>query len=153
MGIRTVEIDLSGLVVTPSAEGLLELKRAILHDTTLRQWLYPLVPVIVVVKESPMPFAETIVEQDPSPQPPERTRYTILGLWVDVRVLEYGSVVVKSVAYSPLIVDLLKRLARQYSGRYVAKYKNWMFPSWSRALLQQELEALADSGQLVSGGH
>lgn len=72
---------------------------------------------------------------------------------MDVRVLEYGSVVVKPIAYSPLIVELLKRLARKYSGHYVAEYKNWMFPSWARSLLQQELEALSDSDQPVSGAH
>ena len=144
-GIRTVEIDLSCLDVQPTSEGLLELKRTILHDVALKQWLYPRDPVVAVVSESSLPFSETIVAQDQSVKPPERMRFTIQGLWVDVRVLEHGSVVVRSVAYSPMIVDLIKRLARQYSGRYVAKYKNWMFPSWARTLLQQELEALADS--------
>lgn len=148
-GIRTVEIDLSCLDVQPTLEGLLELKGTILHDVALKQWLYPLAPVIEMVSESPMPFAETIVAQDPSPRPPERARYTIQGLWVDVRVLEHGSVVVRSVAFSPMIVELLRRLARQYSGRYIAKYKNWMFPSWARAPLQQELEALADSERFI----
>jgi competence protein CoiA len=145
LGIRAVEIDLSALNVQPSSEGLLELKRTILHDTTLKQWLYPLAPVVKVLSESSIPLAKNILAQDPSPESPEHMRFTIQGLWVDIRVLEYGSVVVKSVAYSPMIVDLLKRLARQYSGRYVAKYKNWMFPSSARTLLHQELEALADT--------
>ncbi|MFI8742917.1 competence protein CoiA family protein [Stutzerimonas zhaodongensis] len=153
LGIRAVEVDVSDLVVTPSAEGLLELKRAILHDASSKQWLYPPTPVTVVVNEVSNPFVEIIAAQHPNPLPPVRTRYTIQGLWVDVRTLEYGSVAVRSVAYSPLIVDQLKRLARKYSGRYVAKYKNWVFPSWARSLLQQELEALADSDQLVSGSH
>lgn len=39
LGTRTVEIDLSGLVVTPSSDGLLEIKRALLHDVTSKQWL------------------------------------------------------------------------------------------------------------------
>lgn len=65
----------------------------------------------------------------------------------------FGSVVVRSVAYSPVIVELLKRLSRRYAGRYVAKYKNWMFPAWARAALQDDLEALAagDSSGLSRG--
>lgn len=84
------------------------------------------------------------MEPEPSIQLPERLRYTIQGMWVDLRVLEFGSVVLKSVAYSPLIAELLKRLARQYSGRYVAKFKNWMFPSWAGESIRHELEAIAD---------
>ncbi|WP_314018561.1 hypothetical protein [Stutzerimonas degradans] len=153
LGIRTVEIDLSGLAVNPSKEGLLELKAAILHDTTLKQWLYPLLPQPTNVSELSLPLVEAIKVQDRSPQPAERIRFTIKGLWIDFRVLEFGSVVVRSVAYSPAMAETLKQLARQYSGRYVPKYKNWIFPSWAKAFLQQELEALADSGQLMSGAH
>jgi len=51
------------------------------------------------------------------------------------------------------MAETLKQLARHYSGRYVPKYKNWIFPSWAKSFLQQELEALADSGQLMSGAH
>lgn len=145
LGVRTVEIDLSGLAVTPTAEGLLELKRAILHDVVLKQWLYPLVPQAMSASESTLPVAEFSIAQDLSPESPERMRFTIQGLWVDFRVLDFGSVVVRSVAYSPMIVELLKRLSRKYSGRYVTKYKNWIFPSWARVLLKQELEALVDS--------
>ncbi len=150
LGIRTVEIDLSGLAVNPSKEGLLELKAAILHDTTLKQWLYPLLPQPTNVSELSLPLVEAIKVQDRSPQPAERIRFTIKGLWIDLRVLEFGSVVVRSVAYSPAMAETLKQLARQYSGRYVPKYKNWIFPSWAKSFLQQELEALADSGQLMS---
>ena len=143
LGIRTVEVDLSGMLVTPTVEGLLELKRAILHDSTLKQWLYPFREVLGVCESRPQPVASPM-EPEPSIQLPERLRYTIQGMWVDLRVLEFGSVVLKSVAYSPLIAELLKRLARQYSGRYVAKFKNWMFPSWAGESIRHELEAIAD---------
>ncbi len=138
LGIRAVELDLSGILVTPTAEGLLELKRAILHDATLKQWLYPLPEVMGACEPRPQPV-ESPMEPEPSIQLPERLRYTIQGLWVDLRVLEFGSVVVKSVAYSPFIAELLKRLARQYSGRYVPKFRNWMFPSWAGGLIRHEL--------------
>ncbi len=142
LGIRTVEIDLSGLVVTPSSDGLLEIKRAILHDATLKQWLYPL-PEILVGGDTLLPV-DSGVQQKSRVHLPERQRFTIQGFWVDLRVLEFGSVVVRSVAYSPAIAELLKRLSRRYAGRYVAQYKNWMFPAWTRSALQDELEALAD---------
>lgn len=148
-GIRAVEVDLSGLNVQPSSAGLQELKGTILHDVAMKRWLYPLGPVMAVFGEPSMPVAEIIVARDSSPRFPERARYTIQGLWVDVRILEHGSVVVRSVAFSPMIVELLKRLARQYSGRYIAKYKNWMFPSWARASLQQEFDALSYSDRLI----
>ena len=143
LGIRAVELDLSGMLVTPTAEGLLELKRAILHDSTLKQWLYPL-PEVMGACESRTQPVESPMEPEPSIQLPERLRYTIQGLWVDLRVLEFGSVVVNSVAYSPFIAELLKRLARQYSGRYVPKFRNWMFPSWAGELIRHELETMAD---------
>lgn len=143
LGIRAVELDLSGMLVTPTAEGLLELKRAILHDSTLKQWLYPL-PEVMCACESRTQPVESPMEPEPSIQLPERLRYTIQGLWVDLRVLEFGSVVVNSVAYSPFIAELLKRLARQYSGRYVPKFRNWMFPSWAEELIRHELETMAD---------
>lgn len=44
LGVRAVEVDLSGLLVTPTAEGLQELRRAILHDVSLKQWLYLSLP-------------------------------------------------------------------------------------------------------------
>lgn len=146
LGVRAVEIDLSSLVVTPTADGLLEIKRAILHDATLKQWLYPL-PEIAVGGDT-LPPIDSGVQQELSGHLPERQRYTIQGFWVDLRVLEFGSVVVRSVAYSPAIAELLKRLSRRYAGRYVAKYKNWMFPAWTRAALQEELEVLADNADL-----
>lgn len=145
-GIRTVEIDLSRVVMHPSSEGLVKLKRSILHDASLKRWAYPKAPVLAPLSDSvrisacPSPLSDTRV-----PAPSEPIRFVVQGMWVDMRVLEHGSIVIRSVAYSPLIVDLLKRLARQYNGRYVAKYRNWMFPSWARGLLQQALEALADS--------
>ena len=141
LGIRTVEIDLSGLVVTPSSDGLLEIRRVILHDVTLKQWLYPLPEV---VGGDPLLSVDSDVQQEPSVHLPERQRFTIQGFWVDLRVLDFGSVVVRSVAFSPAIAELLKRLSRKYAGRYVAKYRNWMFPAWAKAALQDELEALAD---------
>lgn len=142
LGIRTVEIDLSGLDVMPSSDSLLEIKRAILHDATLKQWLYPLSD-IVASGDSLLPV-DSGVEKEFGLHLPERQRFTIQGFWVDLRVLEFGSVVVRSVAYSPAIAELLKRLSRRYAGRYVAKYKNWMFPEWAMAALQDDLEALTD---------
>lgn len=142
LGIRTVEIDLSGLVVSASADGLLELKRTILHNAALKQWLYPL-PEMVVGGDTLLSVGSD-VQQEPHVHLPERQRFTIQGFWVDLRMLEFGSVVVRSVAFSPAIAELLKRLSRRYAGRYVPKYKNWMFPAWTKAALQDELEALAD---------
>src|SRR5690606_14219261 len=42
LGLRTIEVDISSLEVTPSPEGLLKLQNAILHNPTLKRWLYPL---------------------------------------------------------------------------------------------------------------
>ncbi|WP_447591062.1 competence protein CoiA family protein [Aquipseudomonas campi] len=142
LGIRTVELDLSGLVVRPSADGLLELKAVILHNTSLKRWVYPLLPQPTVVSASTLPIVEIDSRQNLSPQPDARMRFTIQGIWVDLRVLEFGAVVVRSVAYSPTIAEVLKRLAWQYSGRYVPNYKNWMFPLWAKSTLIEQLAAL-----------
>ncbi|MVW77200.1 competence protein CoiA family protein [Pseudomonas xionganensis] len=146
LGIRAVEVNLSGLLVTPTAVGLQELRRAILHDVSLKQWLYPPASAPSMGEATPL-SVEVAVETEPRNQMPEPLRFSIQGLWVDLRVLEFGSVVVRSVAYSPAIAGLLKRLARQYSGRYVAKFRNWMFPAWAETFVRQELEALADHDQ------
>ncbi len=147
LGIRTVEVDLSGLLVTPTADGLLALKRTILHDASNKQWLYPHPSEQGIAEVTPQ-TGEVAIAAELRMQMPEPLRFTIHGLWVDLRVLEFGSVVVKSVAYSPLIAELLKRLARQYSGRYVAKFRNWLFPAWTGALIRRELEILADRDQV-----
>ncbi len=145
LGIRTVEIDLSRLLVTATADGLLELKKTILHDASIKKWLYP-----IPVADGDCDVGSVPVELASAPEEggrsPECLRFTVQGLWIDLRVLEFGSVVVKSVAYSPAIAALLKRLARQYGGRYVAKFRNWMFPAWAETHIRQELEALADTG-------
>jgi len=146
LGVRAVEVDLSGLLVTPTAEGLQELRRAILHDVSNKQWLYPRASAADTGEAIPL-SVEIAVETEPRNQMPEPVRFSIQGLWVDLRVLEFGSVIVRSVAYSPVIAGLLKRLARQYSGRYVAKFRNWMFPAWAETFVRQELEALADHDQ------
>lgn len=143
LGVRAVEVDLSGLLVTPTAEGLQELRRAILHDVSNKQWLYPRASAADTGEATPL-SVEIAVETEPRNQMPEPLRFSIQGLWVDLRVLEFGSVIVRSVAYSPVIAGLLKRLARKYSGRYVAKFRNWMFPAWAETFVRQELEALAD---------
>lgn len=145
LGMRTIEIDLSSLEVTPSPEGLLELQRAILHDPDLKQWLYPIAEEPTLAERLNIASAEIAAEEEQRVGLSERVRYTIQGLWVDMRVLKFGAVVVRSVSYSPAIAELLKRLAWQYGGHYVAKYRNWRFLSCVKDSLQRELEALADS--------
>jgi len=75
--------------------------------------------------------------QDRSPQPAERIRFTIKGLWIDLRVLQFGSVVVRIVAYSP--------------GQTSPQIQKLDIPILGKILLEQELAVLADSGQLMSG--
>lgn len=84
-----------------------------------------------------MALAEAIEMQDRSPQPAERIRFTIKGLWIDLRVLQFGSVVVRIVAYSP--------------GQTSPQIQKLDIPILGKILLEQELAVLADSGQLMSG--
>lgn len=144
-GIRAVEIDLSALKVSPTPKGLRALRNTILNDCGIKRWLYPLMPVTVEAGQPASTDASALPPGVLTAPLPERIRFTIGGLWVDFRVLGFGSVVVKSVAYSPAIAELLKRLARRYSGRYVAEYKNWLFPAYVKEDLVEELQALADS--------
>lgn len=145
-GIRTIEVDLSRLEIDPTAAGLVSLKAAILHEVSTKKWVYPLETELLpeqMIDPGLAPLTAICVE--PQSQPiPERTRFTIHGMWVDLRELGYGSVIVRSVCYNPLVVDLLKVLARRYGGHYVTKYKNWMFPAWTKQSLLDELAALAE---------
>lgn len=143
LGLRTVEVDISSLEVTPSPEGLLILQNAILHNPTLKRWLYPLAEEVTFTAMLDSQSAEIAAEEQGAGLS-ERVRYTIQGLWLDMRVLKFGAVVVRSVSYNPAIAELLKRLAWQYGGHYVAKYRNWRFPHFVKDAIQQELEALAD---------
>ena len=133
-------------MVDPTAAGLLSLKAAILHEVSTKQWVYPLEPELLpeqIIDPGLALLTASCVESQSQPKP-ERTRFTIHGMWVDFRVLSYGSVVVRSVSYNPLVVDLLKGLARRYGGHFVKKYKNWMFPAWTKQSLLDELSALAE---------
>lgn len=144
-GIRTVEIDLSRVVMHPSSEGLVKLKRSILHDASLKRWAYPKAPVVSPFSDAlPIPFCPSPLSNTRVPAQSEATRFVMQGMWVDLRVLAHGSIVIRSVAYSPKIVELLKALAGRYGGHYVAKYRNWMFPSWTKSAVEQELKLLAD---------
>jgi hypothetical protein len=143
-GSRAVEVDLRGLQVSVSAAGLETLKRDILHRADIKHWLFP---SEIKAELSPTTSVEDIppccVPEVDSAS--ERSRLTIQGMWVDYRVLAYGSVAVRSVSYNPAIAALLKRLARQYGGHYVAKYRNWLFPAWTKTLLVEELVSHSDA--------
>ena len=139
-GLRAIEVNLSGLVVAPTIDGLIELRRVILHDPSLKVWLHPREELVAEDEGN-----DEVIESDVNCTAvlPLAVRYTIQGLWVDVRVLPFGEIVVRSVSYSPVVVDLLRQLARRYGGSYIKKYRNWRFASWTHALLLNELEALA----------
>ncbi len=144
-GIRTVEIDLSKVMTLSPFNDPLDLKEAILHDASLKRWVYPAPPATDPICTN-LQTTDCYSGSNDGPAPPatERTRFTVHGMWVDLRVLPQGSVVLRSVAYNPMIVELLRQLARSLGGYYVAKYRNWMFPPRARTFLETELGRLAE---------
>lgn len=145
-GCRTIEIDLRPWFIDEDIPVLSDsLRNAILHQVDNKRWIYP-EPIAdeVVAQPEPVAIASSMdcLLGGRADSAPIQHKFTIEGMWVSAKLLSFGSMAVKSWAYNPQVTVHLKELARKYGGRYVPKYKNWLFQPWATKRLLEELMAL-----------
>lgn len=137
VGVRTVEIDLSDMMLGNLLVPSLEVQEQILMQTHNKFWAYPEQSTIQIE-----PASDCGIK--PQLQPlPQRTRcpehrFTIMGMWVSARILPTGSVAVRSWSFNPQLATLFKSWRNDLGGDYNAKYKNWIFfPQYREEVLKR----------------
>lgn len=134
MNVKTIEIDLSNLLNTEITIPSDEAKKLVLESLECKEWLFPLKPQPVIVAEqktieTPTTSLKQEVSLSSSPAKWQNYRFTINGMWLDVRKFESGMVSVK-LAYNnfnPEIKNMLKDWSRGGKGSYNPKYKSWNY--------------------------
>ncbi|WP_339667004.1 competence protein CoiA family protein [uncultured Pseudomonas sp.] len=142
---KTVELDLRyllGMVSKPYAE----LCQHIIHETQHKAWLYPqqaaCYPPDVSVENDPTLVQHSLTVPLPHPDAGKQQRFTVMGMWLTARRLNSGELTVRSLAYNPQIVELLKGWAHELGGSYRRRYRNWTYPASKAELLLERLEQL-----------
>jgi len=144
---KTVELNLRYLL-DQMHKPYLEIRQHILHDTQHKTWLYPHDPEMpqddpaTAHSESKcLPFEDKgMIHPDAFVQ----HRFTVLGMWLGAMRLPSGDLVVRSYAYNPQIVQLLKAWAGELGGRYSRRYKNWSYPAKYAGQVLERLGQLHD---------
>lgn len=141
---RVVEIDLRECAHQAIRVPSESLRAFILHAVQSKHWLVPLAgegaEILVEAAsgdtEAPDSFAGRGLPR----------RFVVEGMWIDAWLLPFGALALRSVAYSPSVVQHLKLLARRFGGRYAPKYRNWVFALWASEMVLAELSALELQG-------
>ena len=127
VGINTVEIDLSELLLNKQPIPSEEVKVHILEQIRNKSWIYPEPPPIPLL---PAIDWQSIPAKPPAAEPQVKCiehRYTIMGMWVSARILPTGSVAVRSWSFNPQITELLKSWRNELGGEYNPKFRNWIY--------------------------
>ncbi|PCN59641.1 competence protein CoiA family protein [Acinetobacter sp. YT-02] len=134
MNVKTVEIDLSGLLnsdlVIPSDEA----KKLILESLEHKTWLFPALPKPCLVdligyknqSVEEKSDSSTDSTQFPTASTWEDYQFTINGIWVHARKFSGGMLSVNC-TYNPEIIAMLKQWRNEGGGRYNNKYKSWNY--------------------------
>ncbi|WP_075168038.1 competence protein CoiA family protein [Acinetobacter indicus] len=134
MNVKTVEIDLSGLLnsdlVIPSDEA----KKLILESLEHKTWLFPALPkpcLVDLIGNKNQSVEEKSDSSTDSTQFPtastwEDYQFTINGIWVHARKFSGGMLSVNC-TYNPEIIAMLKQWRNEGGGRYNNKYKSWNY--------------------------
>jgi competence protein CoiA len=127
VGIKTVEVDLSDMLFSRLSIPSEELKDQILRRTDIKAWVYPgYIPSPVPDNVTPelSACAQLIPEQTEQVQAYIEHRFNLMGMWVSARVLQSGSVAVRSWSYNPNLAALFKSWRSELGGEYNPKYKS-----------------------------
>ncbi len=142
---KCLEIDLSNLFKSDIEIPSIEAKKLILENLDNRKWIYP-----VLVQKDIRRQSSTLNTEYLNSIPTEIVtnttskwqdyRFTIKGIYVNVRKFESGMISVNS-TYNPEFIALLKKWKREGRGTYNPKYKSWNY--WL-PFSEQVLERLID---------
>ena len=140
VGVKTIELDLSELLYSKLPIPSAEVKKLILEQVAHITWIYP---------EAPPPPPQVISCPEPATlEPAAETakciehRFKILGMWISARILQSGSVAVRSWSFNPQIAELLKSWRNELGGEYNPKYRNWIFYPRSNEEIMSRLQQL-----------
>lgn len=129
---KAVEVDLRYLL-SQMHKPHLEICRHILHDTQYKTWIYPRYPDVQQAETVGVhitPMYQSVVDKGMAhPEAFAQQRFTVFGMWLSAMRLPSGDLVVRSVAYNPEVVAMLKSWSHTLAGRYSKKYRNWVFPA------------------------
>jgi hypothetical protein len=70
---------------------------------------------------------------------------TINGIWVALKDLPFGDLVIKVVAYNPEVNAIAKGIAKRYSGYWNAQYENWIVPKRWRESAKKAVREAAEN--------
>lgn len=146
VGIKTIELDLSGLLCSKLPVPSAEVKKIILEQTSNITWIFPEAPpALLPLTIDAVSFAIAAPVTELTSKCPEH-RFTIMGMWVSARILPTGSIAVRSWTYNPQITELLKSWRNQLGGEYNQKYKNWIYSPLAREEVMSRLQQLNEQG-------
>lgn len=126
---KTIELDLRYLISQMGNPRSVICKH-ILHDTNHKKWLYPSQPddENLEIEANGQYSGACFIPESVERKTLEQSRFTIFGMWVNAMALPSGDLAVRSLAYNPQIVELLKGWAHELGGRYNKHYRNWQYP-------------------------
>ncbi|WP_162934921.1 competence protein CoiA family protein [Pseudomonas cavernae] len=141
-GSKTVEIDLRELLYRKLPIPSEEVKSQILEHLPNKTWIYPETPPIAIPLSSTSPSASMPAPTGgPAPKCIEH-RFTVMGMWVSARILQSGSIAVRSWSFNPQIAALLRTWRDELGGEYQKKYKSWTYSPLAREEVLSRLQQL-----------
>lgn len=134
MNIKTIEVDLSGLLKTEMVIPSDEAKKHILENLEHKAWLYPAEPQFQKLNQIIKQHSSEELKTTPSMVITDLSKastwqdyqFTIKGMWVHVRQFSGGMLSVNC-AYNPELIALFKQWRKEGGGRYNNQYKSWNY--------------------------
>ena len=134
MNVKTIEIDLSGVLKSDMIIPSNEVKKLILEDLEHKTWLYPEVPKAQIVDSISDQHSHVELKSTPSFKFTENStatawedyQFTINGIWVHARKFSGGMLSINCI-YNPELIAVFKQWRNEGGGRYNTKYKSWNY--------------------------
>jgi competence protein CoiA len=102
-------------------------KEAIVREAGRKEWLF--CPEPAPIEQSPSHIQESL---------------KIKGIFVSFRELPFGDLAIKVSVFNPEVNEVVKAIAKRYSGRWQQKYRNWIVPKYWLQHAINELRVAAD---------
>lgn len=148
MNVKTLEIDLSNLLLTELVIPSEQAKKMILESLDNKSWLYPQAPKMIKdeakdkvsanLLEATAQLAKNTIANVSSW---EDYQFTINGIWVRARKFSSGMLSV-SCTYNPEIIVILKQWRNEGGGRFDQRYRSWNYWQPFSATVLERLEQM-----------
>ena len=150
MNVKTVEIDLSGLLKSDITIPSDDAKKLILENLEPKTWLFPQtskgIKTNTIIDHQNQTNLLKIESNDPSTTNTtsptwEDYQFTINGIWVRARKFSSGMLSVSCI-YNPEIIAILKQWRNEGGGRFDQKYRSWNYWQPFSATVLERLEQM-----------